>query len=504
MTDHARSTSCLDQETVVALFEGRLSKETAARLDDHMDHCAACRGLVAELAQSSGFEVPPTAIRVTEPPIGHATDEAFLPGRRLADRFQIIRLIGRGAMGVVYEAEDLELGVRLAVKVLPREAAGKTRLIERLRKEIVLGRRITHRHVCRLYDLGTDEGVPFITMELVEGETLAALLARGVPPTDEVVRILFEVLEALEAAHAHGVVHRDLKPSNIMIGPGGAVSVMDFGLARDLNADLSERGVLIGTPAYWSPEQARGERATTASDIYTFGAVACELLGGGRPSWDAEPSLSGVPADYRDVICRCLRLSAEQRFGSAREVREALRAAHRAASGERPKPRRRVVATVFFVLGAGLAGTAVWLASRPDGPRVPVEGRGGATATSRPAQPVPLRRNVPDDRAGGAASATRQVSVRAFPPTATIYRGDELLGRGVVDLAIAPNQPVLVRAESPGYVSQELRVGADRPSWLLTLEPLVRRSREPVRPPRPAEGAEAPPPAPSPQLPFFE
>jgi hypothetical protein len=349
--------ACLAHETVVALLEGRLSHDEIASVDGHIDSCESCRALVAQAAASSLISAPGV-----EAPAGDeiAAASAALRGQRLAGRFRIERPLGRGAMGVVCEAEDEQLGVRVALKLLRPEAAASPRLLARLRQEVVLGRRITHPNVCRLYDLTISGGLAFVSMELLEGVTLSFLLGESDLDEARATSVLEQICEALAAAHAHGVVHRDLKPSNIMVGSGGRVVVMDFGLARDIDRELSEHGLVVGTPAYWAPEQARGQAATVRADLYSLGLVGCELFGARRAGDTGTPDLARVPARFRSIFERCLRERPEERFGSARELLEAVREA--AGPTRRSGRGRRRVASLALAVGFGLGVTAAFSA----------------------------------------------------------------------------------------------------------------------------------------------
>jgi serine/threonine protein kinase len=287
-----------------------------------MDQCGDCRQLVAGLARTGALSQH-DSVEPEADPEGCAADRPLVAGDLVAGRFEIVRRVGAGAMGIVYEALDRALDVRVALKALRPHASASPVLLDRLRREIVLGRRITHGNVCRLHDLGADRDLHFITMEFVDGETLAERMARGPIPRDEAIGIIAGICDALEAAHAESVVHRDLKPANVMITRDGRVCVMDLGLARDLRSDRSVEGAIIGTPAYWAPEQARGERATVRSDVYALGLIACELLGGKRPSW-GEPLPDAVPFRHRTAIAKCLVTDPARRHASAKELREAL------------------------------------------------------------------------------------------------------------------------------------------------------------------------------------
>jgi len=305
----APSHTHLDENGVLDYVGGIGSASARARVEDHIDGCPECRALVAE----AGVAFPPVPEAETH---RHALPRA---GDLLGGRFRVRRPIGHGAMGVVYEADDELVGVPVALKVLRRAD-----VLDRLRREAQVGRRVSHPRVCRLFDLVSDGEVHFLVMELVTGETLEARLARGPLTPDALSSVLDEIGAALEAAHREGVVHRDLKPQNIMIDGEGRVKVMDFGLARDLDAADSIHLGPVGTPAYWAPEQARGEPATAAADVYSYALVAYRLLAG-RPFRLGDPAaLTHLPTAYRKPIARALASRPERRWRSGGELRQAL------------------------------------------------------------------------------------------------------------------------------------------------------------------------------------
>lgn len=213
------------------------------------------------------------------------------PGRVLAGRFEIIRQLGEGGIGEVYEAQDSVLGQRVALKTLHSLLAQDPAVVERFKQEILLARRLTHPNVCRTFDFYQAEA-PFLTMELLEGETLAARIRReGAMPEADALPILRQVLDGLAAAHAQDVLHRDLKPSNIFLCSGRAV-VLDFGLARlqgTAGDDSAGPNSALGTPAYMSPEQLENRPLTKSSDIYSIGVVLYEMLTGAAPHAGLSP-----------------------------------------------------------------------------------------------------------------------------------------------------------------------------------------------------------------------
>jgi len=222
----------------------------------------------------------------------------------------IIKKIGRGGMGEVYLAEDNQLGRKVAIKFLPPEVATDEVARQRLLREAKTAATLDHPNICAIYEVGEHAGHSFIVLQYIEGETLAARLNRQLPDLREALAIAAQVANALNEAHARGIIHRDIKPENIMLTTRGQVKVLDFGLAkvmRDssiIGADtvtmLSVPGMVVGTVPYMSPEQVRGEELDCRSDIFSFGTVLYELLSGRRPfeaKSTAEVLLKGMSSE---------------------------------------------------------------------------------------------------------------------------------------------------------------------------------------------------------------
>ena len=262
--------------------------------------------------------------------------------RALSERYDILGEIGRGGMGVVYRARDRETGSVLALKVLLPEIAARADLIERFKSELLLARKVTHKNVCRVYDLNRFGTVVAISMEYIEGESLRSLLARvEAVSVRHGMKILRQVLAGLGEAHGQGVVHRDLKPENILITRDGTVKVMDFGIARSLETAATQTGAVIGTPAYMSPEQAEGKPADARSDIYSLGLMMYEMFTG-RPAFRAETPVAMVakhvhetppppkevdpdlPERISRAIEKCLAKDPKKRFHSVDKLAAAL------------------------------------------------------------------------------------------------------------------------------------------------------------------------------------
>ena len=212
-------------------------------------------------------------------------------GRRLGGRYRMGELLATGGMGEVWAAHDLLLDRPVAVKVLGGALAGDGRAAERLRREARAAGRLEHPSIARVLDLGEHDGRPYLVMELLEGESLATRIDRAGPmPPDEAARVVAAVADALEAAHAAGVVHRDVKPGNVFLTSAGEVKVLDFGIAWCAHDTALTTGELLGTAAYLAPERVLGHRATPAADIYALGVVLYELLAGHRP-FDADSEI---------------------------------------------------------------------------------------------------------------------------------------------------------------------------------------------------------------------
>jgi hypothetical protein len=327
-----------------------------------------------------------------------------LVGRKISS-YTIVSHLGTGGMGEVYRARDSKLGRDVAIKILPRIFTSDPERQARFEREARMLAALNHPHIGAIYGVEEAEGLRALVLELVEGDTLADRLQRGPVPVAEALTLARQIAEALEAAHEKGVIHRDLKPANIKVTPEGSVKVLDFGLAKALapasedaptpTATPTQVGIVTGTPAYMSPEQARGEAPSRQADIWSFGVVLYELLTGASPfgrqtTAETLASVLGTQPDYsvlpsetpanaRHLVRRCLEKDRKRRLrdiGDARlEIEEAL--ADRAREAPRlPEPAvtgRRRVQLVTAALGlAALAGfTGWWLAPRPASRGVP-------------------------------------------------------------------------------------------------------------------------------------
>jgi serine/threonine protein kinase len=261
---------------------------------------------------------------------------------------EITGLLGKGGMGEVYRARDLKLKREVAIKILPEEFARDADRVSRFQREAEVLASLNHPNIAAIHDLEETNGTRYLVLELVEGDTLADRIAQGPVPVEEALTIAKQICDALEAAHEKGIIHRDLKPENVKLTPDSKVKVLDFGLAKAMeltptNATMSNSptmlsgtmgGMILGTAAYMSPEQARGRSADQRSDIFSFGCVLYEMLTGKHafPGQDVseilaavlkvEPDYPALPANlnprFVEMLRRCLHKDPKQVAGDRR------------------------------------------------------------------------------------------------------------------------------------------------------------------------------------------
>ncbi|MDA2924229.1 protein kinase [Acidobacteria bacterium AH-259-L09] len=320
--------------------------------------------------------------------------------------YKILEKLGEGGMGKVYRAEDTSLGREVAIKVLPDLFAHDKERLARFEREAKLLASLNHPNIAAIYGFEEADGVRFLVLELVEGETLADRVAKGPLPVEEALEIGRQIAEGVEAAHEKGVIHRDLKPSNVKITPEGKVKVLDFGLAKALEgkvpvADISQSptltegmtraGVILGTAVYMSPEQARGKLVDKRTDIWAFGCVLYEILTGkkafqggtisdtiaailkGVPDWEALPE--NTPWRIQDLLRRCLQKDPNRRLrdsGDAKiQIEEALTepttiSPIEVISAAKPTRWKLAIPWSIAVMMTLLAGVAIWSLTRPE------------------------------------------------------------------------------------------------------------------------------------------
>ncbi len=385
----------------------------------------------------------------------------------IASRYELIEILGRGGVGVVYRARDRELNEMIAIKLLAGPSSSDPQEVERFKREIVTARRITHPNVIRIHDFGMSGSEAFISMEILPGGTLADLIEKQGPV--EIARgvaIAIGVSEGLEAAHAQGIVHRDLKPDNVLLDAGGNPKLVDFGLARLATSTTRTVG-FSGTPFYMSPEQADGSEVTSRSDLYSLGVLLYELFTGKLPfvadslvriammhANEPPPAPSAVRADLpiaiEAVLLRALQKDPAMRYARASEICEDLR---------------------LFQAGKPLKYASSGEEATATG-RAPAEpdARGGTAAIRPTRQPTLTNSKVGGIRfADAPAPVTRgETVVNARPQAIPIAPSDSKTSpssRGIPAVAAPPpRRPSISRAATGGEQAESHGTPADSPS----------------------------------------
>ena len=353
------------------------------------------------------------------------------PGSRLGP-YEVLSILGTGGMAEVYRARDTRLGRDIALKVVNEALAGDPELVHRFEQEARLAGSLNHPNLVAVYDVGLHEGSPYFITELLKGESLRNRLSRGRVPLDTALDWGGQLAQGLAAAHARGIVHRDVKPENVFVTSDGHVKLLDFGIAKLAEASRAEgphgmlddtvtptegqtrTGAILGTPAYMSPEQVRGEKVDARTDVFSLGALLYEMLSGRRPFpgdslvesghailHDEPPPLPGVPPPLAQLIRRCLAKDPEARFQSARDLAfalEALRSDVEPRPISRPSSLRSFLRRpwwVFALLAGLVAGVVIARLRTSPGPAAALKVE---RVTFRPIQFVRNARFTPDGR----------------------------------------------------------------------------------------------------------
>jgi serine/threonine-protein kinase len=386
--------------------------------------------------------------------------------------YRIVRPLGSGAMGAVFEAVHEDLGRRVALKVLLDERATRTTARERFFREARAAARVRHPGVVQVHDMDVDaHGTPYLVMDLLVGETLAERLTRGPLAPEEIVAVLAPALEGVASAHEAGVIHRDLKPSNILLVPtpdGPRAVVVDFGVSRlvDEDSDLTNSAAVLGTPTYMSPEQARGTRnITSASDQFSLGAVLYICLSGARPFdgastleilWNIQrnareplgPRCPSAPAPMVAAIERALSPDASARFATVRDLLAALRASLTAKSDATPteRPRRRPLALVAAIVTVATLAAFAGLSAHT--PPSPARLRAARPSVETPAPHVPpvVAANLPPASPPPAATLTASVATPAPAPRTSFHKTVRIAPRVAPSPSLPPTPEPSVAA----------------------------------------------------------
>jgi serine/threonine protein kinase len=328
-------------------------------------------------------DVPDAAAIAAESPLPATAAGLNLSSTALAalsQRYEILASAGHGSMGNVYKARDRETGETVALKLLKPEIASDQVMMDRFKNELLFARKITHKNVCRVYEFNRLGGMAYTSMEFVEGESLRSVLNRfGGLPQRKATDLALQICSGLKEAHAQGIVHRDLKPENVMIDAQGNVKIMDFGIARSMEAGTRLTGSMVGTPAYMAPEQVAGKPVDYRTDIYSLGLMLYEMFTGAPafradnpvavalkqmreepvPPREVEPN---VPVFAERVILKCLEKEPERRFQSVADLESALRSP--AAAMPPPRPISAAATTKLGSRGLPRTGAPVRVAPR--------------------------------------------------------------------------------------------------------------------------------------------
>src|SRR5271155_979890 len=338
--------------------------------------------LLSDVPEPSALFAEPSAQPVSLPNLSTASLAA------LGQRYDILAEAGHGSMGNVYKARDRETGETVALKLLKPEIASDQAMMDRFKNELLFARKITHKNVCRVHEFNRIDGIAYTSMEFVEGESLRSVLNRfGALTNKKATDLALQICSGLKEAHAQGIVHRDLKPENVMIDGQGNVKIMDFGIARSMEAGTRLTGSMVGTPAYMAPEQVAGKPVDYRTDIYSLGLILYEMFTG-TPAFAADNSIAvalkqmreeppppheiepGIPVGTERAILKSLEKDPARRFQSIADLESNLRSAASVA----PPPRTPASA----ITNANRVSTGL--------PRAAAAAAATATAFPRPAR----------------------------------------------------------------------------------------------------------------------
>lgn len=324
-------------------------------------YCSRCGSLMSDRKKSRTEKIPRILL--------DSSEFRLSPGESFGKRYKILEEIDRGGMGRVYKARDRELSIEVALKIIHPQHLADRQALARFKKEILLAREISHENVIRIHDFGEEKGIKFISMQYVEGETLKDLIQRkGTLNLKKAIDISRQICHGLQAAHRKGVVHRDLKPHNIMVDHQGQVLIMDFGLAKSIRGEgISLPDMVVGTPEYISPEQAKGEPVDGRSDLYSLGVIMFEMVTGRLPfvsetvlgfitqhinKKPENPSVidPSIPSFFSRIILKCLEKNPAKRYSQVPELMKDFTAEDISAGPFFKRPRTRRILSVSGIL----------------------------------------------------------------------------------------------------------------------------------------------------------
>jgi serine/threonine-protein kinase len=408
------------------------------------------------------------------------------------DRYEVISELGKGAMGVVYNAHDPRIDRFVALKALHDNLVNDDYFVQRFFKEAVAIGRLSHPNIVTVYDVGQDHGTIYIAMELLKGRAISDLAKERRFGIDEIVRIGIQVAEALDYAHGRGIVHRDIKPANIMLGEDNQVKITDFGIAHieDVSSTLqTQAGEILGTPVYMSPEQVLGKPPDGRSDLYALGVILYELAAGKRPFGGANMAVifnqvtretprapvsanPSIPRALSDIIMRCLEKNPDRRFQTGREMAHALRGcvvsevAKKSDSGPGQRGRSPrfifVMGVVLLLLIAVVIGRQVFPPS-PNGvppsvtpPKTEIPQKDVPTDL-----PIPKDRDTKDQKVPEASVETALLTIESDPADAEVFINGTLKGRTPLKLTL-PLGKQEVRMQLQDYYNWEAQIDLDK------------------------------------------